>query len=343
MAKNQRLHGRINERLLRLDHRIRAGRCGSAADIAKEFEVSARTIQRDLDLLRDRMGAPLEFDRAKQRWIYTDKSYALPAIQMTEGELVAILLAERLIRQYRGAPFEQRLRSAFDKIVQTLPEQVSVDLSALSDAYSFEIGPVSEIDARVFDALSKAASNHRRLELTYFTQSRGEENVRRIDPYHIHNYRGDWYVIAFDHLRHKVLDFRLDRIRSFRETGDRFTVAAGFDINAYLSEGFTMVRGEKKYTIELEFDAYQARWMRERQQWHPTEEREELPDGRLLLRMRLGGLDAVVRFVLQYGGHVVVRKPARLRRMIQQEILKLSELYGLSASTNSAKARQEDS
>ena len=75
-------------------------------------------------------------------------------------------------------------------------------------------------------------------------------------------------------------------------------------------------------TREIEFDAYQARWIRERKKWHPSEEREELPDGGLLLRMKLGGLDAVQRFVLQYGAHARVLRPARLRRMVEQELLR---------------------
>jgi predicted DNA-binding transcriptional regulator YafY len=330
------------ERTLRIDQLIRAGRCRSAAHVAEEFEVSPRTIERDFDLLRDRFGAPLAYDRQERRWVYTDKAYALPAVQLTEGELIAIFFAERFMHQYRGTPFEKHLRSAFEKLVQALPEQISVDLAALSEAYSFEAEPVSKLDARAFDAVSQAISNRRTLEITYYTQSRDEMTERCIDPYRLHSHRGDWYVIAFDYRRGEVRDFHLGRIRSWRETDRSFTIPPNFDIQSYLSRGFSMVRGKRQQVVELQFDAYQARWIRERKKWHPSEEREDLRDGGLRLRMRLGGLDAIMRFVLQYGGHVVVRKPARLRRMIQQEIRKLSELYGLNAPTGHATARESD-
>lgn len=315
------------ERHLRLDNLIRTGRCQSAAQVALELEVSARTVERDFDVLRDRYKAPLKYDQRERRWVYTEDSYGLPAVQLTEGELIAIFFAERLMRQYRGTPSERHLQAAFEKIVRSLPQQVSVDLSALSEAYSFEIGPLSDIDAAVFDVIGRATLRHKTIEITYYSQNRGEMTVRRINPYHIHNYRGDWYIIAFDYLRHQVRDFHLGRIRSFRETGDSFTIAHDFDLQSYLNTGFSMIRGEKAYTVEIEFDAYQARWIREREKWHPSEEREELPDGGLLLRMKLGGLDAVQRFVLQYGAHARVRRPARLRRMIEQEISKMLGNY----------------
>jgi predicted DNA-binding transcriptional regulator YafY len=257
---------------------------------------------------------------------------------MTEGELVAIFLAAKVMQQYRGTPYESYLTSAFEKIISALPEEVSVDPVSLAEAYSFEIGPVSQSDADTFTAVSRAATNRQRLEIVYFSQNRGEITERRIDPYHLHNYRGDWYVIAFDHRRGEVRDFHLGRIRRIRETGEAVQVSRDFDLQRYLEGGFSMERG-KPVTVELEFDAYQARWIRERQKWHATEEREELPDGRLILRLKVGGLDAVKRFVLQYGGHVVVRKPARLRRMIEQEVEKLTELYSLK-TTNHANERE---
>ena len=339
MSGNHRLHGRLLERLLRLDFLIRSGRCHNAAQAARELEVNPRTIARDFDLLRDRFRAPLAYDRSTRRWLYTEKSFALPAVQLSEGELIAIFFAERLMRQYRGTSFEQHLKAAFEKIVQALPQQVSIDLSALSEAYSFEIGPVSEIDAGVYDAIGRATLKHMAVEITYYSQSRGEMTVRRIDPYHIHNYRGDWYVIAYDYLRRGVRDFHIGRIRSFRETGESFTIARDFDLQSYLNTGFSMIRGEKVYTVEIEFDAYQARWIRERKKWHASEEREELPDGGLLLRMKLGGLDAVKRFVLQYGAHARIHRPVRLRKMVEGEILQMLENYHLSPP--GGKERQE--
>jgi predicted DNA-binding transcriptional regulator YafY len=327
MKKQVRSHGRINLRLVRLDEMIRKGCCRSAAQAGEELEVDQRTIMRDFDLLRD-CGAKLEYSPRDRCWRYIEKSFVLPAMQMTEGELVAIFLAERLMHQYRGAPFEAQLHNAFAKIVEWLPEQVTVNLSTSGGTYSFEIGPTSNLDPVVFEAINRSISERLAIEINYYSQNRGELTMRRINPYHLHNHRGDWYVIAYDHLRGAIRDFHLSRIHSFTLTKDRFP-PPDFDRENYLKSGFEMYRGGEMHLVEIEFDAYQARWIRERKKWHDSEERDDLTGGGLLLRMRLAGLDAVKRFVMQYGAHARVRRPDVLREMIEQELLQMSSLYGI--------------
>lgn len=339
MTKQIRSHGRLSLRLVRLDEMIRSGRCRSAAQAAEHLEVKPRTIMRDFDLLRD-CGAKLEYFPQERRWRYTDKSFALPAMQMTEGEIFAIFLAERLMQQYRGAPFERQLHNAFAKIVEWLPEQVTVDLSAAGSAYTFEIGPTSKIDPEVFEAVNRSISERLTIEIIYYSQNRGEQTERRIDPYHLHNHRGDWYIIAYDHLRGAMRDFHLSRIRSFTVTDERFPPPE-FDRDNYLKSGFEMYRGGETHLVEIEFDEYQARWIRERKEWHDGEEREDLPGGGLLLRMRLAGLEAVKRFVLQYGSHARVRRPEVLREMVEQELSQTLGLYGITPPSANSGPRSQ--
>ncbi len=330
MNPNQRSHdSRKSVRLHQLDHLIRSGRCRSAAQAARDIGgVGSRTIQRDFDRLREQ-GAELEYDQQARQWRYANKSFVLPAMQMTEGELVAIFLAERLMHQYRGAPFEQQLHTAFAKIVEWLPEQVTVDLSAHGSVYTFEVGPTSDFDPAHYATVSRAIAERRTLEMVYYSQTRGAQETRRINPYHLHNHRGDWYVIAWDHLRLDMRDFHLSRIRALAETQERFP-APDFNRAEYLQAGFEMFRGGEEHLIEIEFDEYQARWIRERKEWHAGEERDDLPDGGLLLRMRVAGLEAVKRFVLQYGAHARVRQPAVLRAMIEEELLQMLDGYGIT-------------
>jgi len=131
---------------------------------------------------------------------------------------------------------------------------------------------------------------------------------------------GEWYLIAFDHLRNEVRDFSASRIRELTVTDERFEWPAGFDLGSYLDSGFAMIRGSRPFQIEIEFDEYQSRWMRERAPFHATEQREELADGRLRIRMRVTALDGVKRFVLQYGSHTRVLAPEDLRDKIREEL-----------------------
>ncbi|HEV7906127.1 MAG TPA: WYL domain-containing protein, partial [Pyrinomonadaceae bacterium] len=89
-----------------------------------------------------------------------------------------------------------------------------------------------------------------------------------------------------------------------------------------LRRGFYMMRGGRSTTVEIIFDAYQARWMRERQTFHPNERREDLPDGSLRLTFPVGrnGLDAVARFCLAYAGHARAERQTALRRLIRERL-----------------------
>ena len=129
------------------------------------------------------------------------------------------------------------------------------------------------------------------------------------------------------HGRDKPLDFHCGRIRELQMLEDHFDWPTDFVLSEYLDSGFGMIRGQEPIVVEILFDEYQARWMRERGKFHPTEEREELPDGELCLRMKVTALDGVRRFVMQYGAHARVIKPEELRLQIRAEIEAMSNLY----------------
>jgi predicted DNA-binding transcriptional regulator YafY len=138
----------------------------------------------------------------------------------------------------------------------------------------------------------------------------------------LHNFAGDWYAIAFDHLRQDVRDFHVGRIKRLRETDKFFTSPVDWNADAYMRRGFYMMRGGNLTTVSIVFDAYQARWIRERHTFHMDERREDLPDGGLRLSFPVGlnGLDAVARFCLTYAGHCRAEKPAALRQLTRERL-----------------------
>src|SRR3954453_7331205 len=100
------------ERIAALDRAIRAGEYPNARALAARLEVGQRTIQRDVEFLRDRCGAPLAYDPVRHGYSYPDPTFRLPPLELTEGELVALFLAGRVLRQYRGTPYAAELERA---------------------------------------------------------------------------------------------------------------------------------------------------------------------------------------------------------------------------------------
>ncbi len=325
---HSREHLRHLTRVLWIDQQIRADRYPNSPSIASHFEISNKTAQRTIDFMRDQLRMPIEYLAERRGWYYTEPHYGLPAIELTEGDLVTILLTEKLARQYCGTAIGRQVETAFGKVLKALTSAVSVELQSLSDAYTFEAGVTTDLDPDLFSRLGQAVREVKTVEMDYFTASRGELTQRRVDPLHLRNSRGEWYLIAWDHKRRDVRDFLVSRIRRLDVTNQQFAQPEAFDLAQYLSGGFGMIRGKEPIHVEIIFDEYQARWIRELSPFHATEEREELPDGRLVLRMNVTALDGVKRFVLQYGAQATVVSPPQLRDQIRAEIDLMSKIYG---------------
>lgn len=318
----------IFARIFWINNQLLANRFPNAQTIAAHFEVNEKTARRTLEFMRDQLQLPIEYSQKRRGFYFSEPSYPLPVINITEGELIALMLAEKLARAYRGTAIERLIEQAFGKVLTALSDVLSIDLNALSEAYSFEASPTSDIDTETVRLIGQAITGRRTLEMTYFTAGRGELSDRRINPLHLRSYLGDWYVIAFDHRRGGIRDFHVGRIRRLRLTEETFEPPDGFDKDEYLKTGFAMIRGGEPIDVEMIFDEYQSRWMRERGKYHATEAREELADGRLCLRMRVSALDGVKRFVMQYGARVEVTKPAELRELICAELEAMRRMYG---------------
>ena len=333
-ASQPREHIRHLPRVFWIDHQIRNGHYPNNSEIASHFEISSRTAQRTIEYMRDQLRLPIEYVAAERGWHYSEPHVGLTAVELTEADLVTMLLAEKLARQYRGTAIGQRVEIAFGKILNASTGLVTVDLKALSEAYTFEAAVTTDIDPSIFSLLGGATTRRLTVEMTYYTASRDELTERRVDPLHLRNANGDWYLIAWDHKRGRPRDFLVSRIRKLTVSAETFLWPAGFELEKYLADGFGMIRGERSIPVVLEFDDYQSRWIRERSPFHPTEEREELSGGRLRLRMTVTALDGVKRFILQYGAHVSVVSPPELVDLIRAEIDAVRNLYGDHALAN---------
>ena len=110
------------ERMLRIHERLKSGSFPNCRQMAADLEVSTKTIQRDVDFMRDRLDLPIDFDWQKNGFHYTAPVENFPTVQVTERELVALFVAEKALAQYRGTPFEKPLHAAFEKFTSGLSD-----------------------------------------------------------------------------------------------------------------------------------------------------------------------------------------------------------------------------
>jgi predicted DNA-binding transcriptional regulator YafY len=315
------------ERMLAIDAAIRAGSYPNVTIFMSRFEVSERTVRGDLAFMRERYNAPLRYDRLSGGYCYTDTTWVLPSFFVTEGELLAFFLSVELTRRYLGTAFETPLRKMVDLLASSLPDEVHVDLSALTQHYTFQAGATVGADATLLMTLFECVRERWPIDMTYFTASTGERKQRVIEPYHLFNVRGDWQVVAFDHRRQEVRQFAVSRIEEWTVLRtQRFARDPDFSVTEYLGTGFLAERGDQAIEIEVWFDAYQARYMRGRE-FHPSQQLEERDDGSLTVRLSSGALDEVRRWVMSFGRHAKVIAPASLAAEIAAEAAEVARLY----------------
>lgn len=315
------------ERIYWIDKEIRAERYPNAHTVKDNFELSStRIAYDDRKFMIVRLGAPIRLNRITNGWYYTDATYFLPGIMLSREEITAFFLGEELFRRYLGTPFEAPIQLALDKIKQHLPDHVSYDAKARTSAFAFSGGGSAKIDPELMLELSEAILSKHSIEMEYYSASSGQTNNRTVDPYHLHNIHGDWYLIAYCHTRHEPRDFLASRIKGYKPLMSTFQVEPCFSLDAYLDSGFLAERSTSPEDVVIKFDEYQARWIRERQ-WHTSQQIDELPSGELILRLRVGGLGEVKRWVMGYGSHAEVLEPNSLRREIQEDAEKMKKIY----------------
>jgi proteasome accessory factor B len=310
------------ERMLRIHQAIQSGQCPNVRDLALELEVSTKSIHRDLEFMRDRLELPLEFDRNRRGYFYTEQVNAFPTVQITEGELFALLVAEKALQQYRGTSFERPLLSAIRKMQESLPETISLDLAEVERTISFRTRAEPLINLSTFEALAKATAGRRQLELFYRKAGQRQAELRVVDPYHLANINGEWFLFAYDHLRKDIRTFVPARIQALRPTGKTFARVHKFSLEQRLRDSFGVQSGQGEFDVVLRFTSGVADYIREKK-WHDSQQLRELKGGGVELRMKLSSLNEVERWVLGWGGNAVVVRPPALAAAVKSAARKI--------------------
>jgi proteasome accessory factor B len=303
--------------MLQIHQAVAAGKFPNATALAGELEVSTKSIHRDLEFMRDRLQLPLAWDQARFGYYYTEEVSHFPTLQITEGELLALVIAEKALQQYRGTSFEKPLVSAIRKMEQSLPDTISVSLAEVEKTISFRTRAEPVLNLKVFDVLARATAARAQLELIYRKagQPRGEQRV--VDPYHLANINGEWFLFAYDHLRKDIRTFVPARIQALKRTGKTFDPPQRFSLERRLRDSFGVRSGQGAHDVVIRFTPHVADYIREKK-WHQSQKLRELKGGGVELGFALSSLEEIERWILGWGGHAVVIKPPELAASLRQ-------------------------
>lgn len=309
---------------------IKAGKYPNVPQLAKALEASTRAIERDVEMMRDLMGAPIIYSYRRKGYYYEKDSYSIPPLRLTEGELIAVFLGERLLSRFKGHPYEKAIRTAYTKIQALFPESAEVNYEEIERTVSFAVDSprgVEQTLLRHYQTLQEAIEAGKTVRADYYSASRDCRGTRLVDPYHLRFQAGAWYCIGYCHNRREIRMFALDRFHELELTEHEFKRNDDFCVDEYLGCSLSLERGKEPQKVVILFDSFAARWVRERK-WHESQRLDEQPDGSLILRFTVSGLGEVRRWVFSFGSHAEVLAPEELREEIQRETKKMAEKYG---------------
>lgn len=316
-------------RFVWFNEQLKARAYPSAGEMARQFGCSHDTAQRTIKRFEEQLQAPIAYDPSKKGFFYPPgcRPIELPPTWLGKGSgeylLAALSVIGGLLR--RGAT-PAMLASLLPKQYQSLHSRIVVE--------AIEHHPP---EVATFVSVIEAIAGDRALALNYAGKT-GEAAIwREIEPLLLHHYAGNWYVYAFCRARSARRLFALDRMRKVRVLDETFDfeahVSAG-DPHADLGRAFGIYKHGALQWARIRFNPYVSAWVRD-QVWHPEQQRFELPDGGLELRVPIAGdgID-ILREVMKFGPDAYLVEPESLRQVVRARLKLAVEQYSNDGSSS---------
>ncbi|MBI5786459.1 MAG: WYL domain-containing protein [Rhodocyclales bacterium] len=318
------------ERFYKIEQLLHDRRVASFDDIRVELEVSRATLKRDFQYLRDRLNAPIVYDREAGGYRFdappgNARSFALPGLWFNASEIHALLMMQNLLEEVQPgllgpqiAPLQTRLKSLLGS-QDDAPEEVTRRIRIVHAAKR-------HADLRYFEVIASALLKRRRLTLRHWNRGRDDETEREVSPQRMVFYRDNWYLDAWCHLREEIRSFGIDAVRhaALLETKAREVPATRLD--EVLGAGYGIFSGNELQWARLRFSPEAARWVAT-EQWHPRQKASTDAQGRYILELPYSNPTELVMDVLRHGADVEVLAPQALRDAVRDEMATALKAY----------------
>lgn len=308
------------DRLLAIVLELQARKQVRAEDLADIFEVTKRTIYRDMLALSE-SGVPL-VSMPGQGYSLVE-GYFLPPLTFSSDEAIMLLLGSDFVAQTFDAEYRNAAQAASTKIKAVLPEQLRQEVEALENSIRF-IAISGAFAPETLKQLRQAILQHRTVRFRYHARPRdgksGDASFREADPYALLHVGSTWLLIAHCHLRQDTRHFRLDRMEAVDILNKPFTRPPDFRI-------LPGEQDDRPIVVRVLFDHETARWVQESPSFFQVAQ-EDHPEG-MIVTLNVSQPGEILNWLLSWGSHVRVLEPEALREMLMREAESILENHSL--------------
>ncbi len=313
------------ERVYKIDQMLQERKVVPRSVFLDELEVALATFKRDLAYMRDRLNAPVIWDRDLNGYRFADESqkrlgprYQLPGLWFNQEEATALVTMQHLLSSIdQGkllAPHIDPLMSRIDSILGS-GETSSKELRKRIKVVNFHS---RSANAKFFSEVGYALLNRKQIHIEYYARGKNETTQRDVSPQRLCFYQANWYLDGWCHWKKELRTFAMDSIRAIQLLETKATEIPAKELDAHLASGYGIFSGTNLKTAKLKFTSERARWVAS-ENWHGQQVSRFDQEGNYILEVPYSDDRELILDIMRHGGHVQVLAPKELRRKIAVE------------------------
>jgi predicted DNA-binding transcriptional regulator YafY len=324
------------ERFYKIDQLIADRKVVSFDALRESLEVSRATLTRDIQYLRDRLNAPIVWDRKARGYRYENAGsragtqFELPGLWFNAAEIHALLTMQHLLATLDQSgllgphiqPMMARLNGLLGSADNT-GEEIRKRVRIIGAS-------ARRMQLHHFEKVGSALLQRRCLIITYRARGKDEITERQVSPQRLVHYRENWHLDAWCHLRRELRSFAVDSILQAEIIEAPARNLPEKTLDQVLGAGYGIFSGKKVQWAKLKFSAQRARWVAQ-EQWHPRQKGKFETDGSYVLQIPYSDDRELVMDILKHGAEVEVLAPQELRERVVEQLREAVGVYDATA------------
>jgi len=305
----------INERIYKIDQLLNGKRSVPFKEMLNRLEVSPATLKRDLAYMRDRLNAPIVYDkelggyRMEQQGPGTQ--FELPGLWFSAEEIHALLTMQHLLGNLdSGGLLGPHIKPLLFRLTALLGEADN-SIEQVKKRIKVETVGARQFHLDQFQAVGSALLRRKRLFIEYHARGTNEISQREISPQRLVYYRDNWYLDAWCHLRNDIRNFSVDAIRHAEILEKKAKDISEKKLDDVLGSGYGIFSGKDVQWAVLHFTPERARWVAA-EKWHPKQNGKFLKDGSYELKVPYNDSRELMMDIMKYGSDIAVISPPNL-------------------------------
>lgn len=306
-----------NERIYRIDQLLNDRKVVSFQDLLDRLEVSPATLKRDLAYMRDRLNAPIVYDKEHNGYRFeTDtKNYALPGLWFSAEEIYALLTMQHLLSNLDSDGLLSKHVKPLQSRLSGMLEDADSSKGEIQKRVKIEKMGSRKFNLEHFQEVGSALVKRKRLVIEYQSRSKDEKTKREISPQRLIYYRDNWYLDAWCYLKGALRSFSVDAIQKVELVNELAIDIDEETLDAELGSGYGIFAGKDIQWALLRFNSKRAKWI-SHEKWHPNQLGVFLPDGSYQLKVPFSHPSELIMDILKYGSDVRIIEPPMLIEMV---------------------------